>query len=129
MKSKIVNDGEFTIVEFSGYLDFEAANPACDTISKIYKENNSAKVIINLRSLNFVGSSGISSFVKSLRDFNHREVKPSYYGVRPEFLKMFRLFEDAEPFHVVDTAEDAKVCALERYNQWQANTLRSRRNH
>jgi anti-sigma B factor antagonist len=96
-----------TIVELSGYIDFETLRPVTQRIEEIYTSNSNARVVINLRGLNFVGSSGISSFVKTLRVFNRMRMKPSYCGMRNEFRKMFKLFEDQGPFEIFDSEDEA----------------------
>src|SRR5690606_29198784 len=110
-KTRISVQGDFTVVELSGYLDFEAANPIAHTIDGIYKENKQAKVVINMTGLEFVGSSGISSFVKNLRVFNKLKMKPAYCGVKSEFVRLFRVFEEQHPFEVSENLEKARAAA------------------
>jgi anti-sigma B factor antagonist len=81
--------------------------PLTQQLEELYKQNAGARVVINLRGLNFVGSSGISSFVKSLRMFNRMSIKPSYCGMKSEFLRMFRLFEDQGAFDIFENENDA----------------------
>lgn len=128
-KSKIHSTEEFMIVKLSGYLDFGAANPVIQTLKQIYTENKQAKVLIDLAELEFVGSAGVSSFVKMMRHFNTRKVKPSYYGVKSEFVRLFRLFEEAEPFDVNADEHTAREAARTRFDRWQARTLRSKSTH
>lgn len=117
------------MVELQGYMDFETAHSISRSIDEIYRKDKQAKVVINLRGLEFVGSSGISSFVKNMRMFNVLKLKPSYCGVKSEFLRLFRAFEDKDPFEVVETMDEARSSSLARYDEWQAKTLRSRRTH
>lgn len=129
MKTRITTEGDVTVIELSGYLDFETANPIATSIDEIYKNDKQARVVINMTGLQFVGSSGISSFVKNLRVFNKMKMKPSYFGVRSEFMKIFKVFEEEHPFDVSDTLESARMAALARYEAWQIKTLRSKRTH
>jgi len=129
MKTKIIQDEGVTLVELTGYLDFESARPLADSISKLYEADQSVRLVINLQGLEFVGSSGISSFVKAMKFFNAQKVKPSYWGVKAEFQRLFRLFEDAEPFAIFANSEEAKQSALQRYNNWQAMQERSKATH
>lgn len=129
MKSKISQMDDFTVVELSGYLDFENANPIASSLEELYKNNKQAKVVIDLSGLEFVGSSGISNFVKSLRSFNKLRMKPAYCGVKSEFVRLFRAFEESSPFDIWPEMEEAKGSALKRYNDWEAKTLRSKRTH
>ena len=107
MKTQFRNVEGTTIVELSGYIDYETMGPLTQQLEELYKQNSSARVVINLRGLNFVGSSGISSFVKALRMFNRMSSKPSYCGMKNEFLRMFRLFEDQGAFEIFDSENEA----------------------
>ena len=129
MRARIRNEGQFTIVELEGYLNFESALPIQDYINDIYKLNKEARILVDLKSLQFVGSSGVSNFVKGLRVFNRLKMKPFYFGVKPEFIRMFRAFEEDTPFEVHTSKADAFEAALARYNEWQANQERSKATH
>ncbi len=129
MKTAIKNDGEFTILEISGYLDFENCRPIAESIGELYAKNQGSKVLVDLASLEFVGSSGISSFVKSLKIFNKMKIKPVYFGVKSEFIKLFRLFEGAEPFEITETVDAAKSAALARFQIWQGTRIISKETH
>ncbi len=129
MKTKIVHQGDLTIVELSGYLDFETAHPVAQSIQSLYTTNTGAKVLIDMSGLEFVGSSGIASFVKNLRVFNKLKMKPAYFGVKSEFLKLFRVFEEQQPFEVLDDRDSAATAALLRFEEWQTKALRSKRTH
>jgi anti-anti-sigma factor len=129
MKAKISLEGDFTVVELSGYLDFESARPIEQSIKTIYDSNSDAKVLIDLVNLEFVGSSGVSSFVKGLRVFNSLKMKPFYFGVKSEFLRLFRAFEQDKPFEVLQDKQAAYEAALERYKHWEMTTNRSKRTH
>ena len=129
MKTKIHTEGDVTIVELSGYLDFESANPLQRSIDDLYKTNQQARVVIDLRGLEFVGSSGVSSFVKTLKPFNSLKMKPFYFGVKNEFVRLFRAFEADMPFEVHVDKNAAFEAALQRYNAWQLANPRSKRTH
>lgn len=129
MKTKISRVGEITVVELSGYLDFENANPIAKSIEDLYKIDKQAKVVIDLKGLEFVGSSGISTFVKSLRVFNKMRMKPAYCGMKSEYVRLFRAFEEGSPFEIWNEVEEAKSSAMKRYEEWEMKTLRSKRTH
>lgn len=129
MKASIRAEGDVTIVEMSGYLDFENAKPAADSLEGIYRMNATAKVVVDMSGLEFVGSSGISAFVKGLRCYNKLKVKPSYCGVKAEFMRLFRVFEEEEAFEISDSQQAAKDSAMMHYQQWEMRTQRSKRTH
>ncbi|NCN27486.1 STAS domain-containing protein [bacterium] len=114
MKTRISNAGNCTIVEVSGYLDFETAKPFTQSIEDIYKDDSKVQLIIDLSNLEFVGSSGISNFVKGLRTFNKLNLKPRYCGVKNEFKKLFRLFEENSDFHFCESRSEALKIANQK---------------
>lgn len=98
MKTKVRQNGNQMILELSGYLDFDSSRPIEESLSALYQSEEKPSVVINLRGLEFVGSSGVSNFVKALRPFNTQTIRPRYVGVKSEFLKLFRAFEGQTPF-------------------------------
>jgi anti-anti-sigma regulatory factor len=62
-----------------------------------------------------VGSSGISSFVAMIKDFQSRStVRPSLVGARPEFQRIFKAFADD---HIFDFFDDETRPAASRLDQ------------
>ena len=129
MKTRILPMDDHMVVEVSGYIDFENSRPISESLDEIYKRDENARVVLDFSHLEFVGSSGLSTFVKSLRVFNRMRMKPSYFGVKSEFVRLFRAFEEEQPFEVYDSHQRAKDSALDRYRQWEARTHRSIRTH
>jgi anti-sigma B factor antagonist len=130
MKATIRNEGEVTILELSGYVDYDSTDPLHHSLSQIYKHSEvPPRLVIDLRGLEFVGSSGVSVLVKSLRNFNKMKIKPTYFGVKSEFLKLFKAFEEEDNFEVSDSKENAVKSSLERYTIYQSVTPRSKRTH
>ena len=99
----------YTVIEVEGFLNFESANRLADTFEGYFKGNKEAKILFDLKDLHFVGSSGVSSFVKMLASLNHQHNRPIYCGVRKEFLKLFKAFENDVPFHIIDETDASKV--------------------
>src|ERR1700749_222230 len=99
MQAKIRKDGDITVVELKGRLDFETAEPFRETCNDIL---SNSKVVFNLGELSFVGSSGIGAFVDTLREFTlNSPVAPRFCAVRSEFNKVFQSAEDVT-FKVFD---------------------------
>ncbi len=113
MKTDIKKLGDTIIVSMQGKLDFETAIPLRENLGKISKQNRTdsvpKKIIIDLENLEFVGSSGISSFIQTLREFNATEaIKPRYCNVKNEFQKVIRAFDEEELFEFHDTQDKAR---------------------
>jgi anti-anti-sigma factor len=116
MKATIKQEGELTIIEIKGYLDYESAYPLKDSIHEIYKQNANSKLIFDLKGLEFVGSTGVSSFVKTLKVFNKMRQKPCYYGVKSEFLTLFKAFEEqTNPFTVLNSINQTVKSAFDQH--------------
>jgi len=100
MQAKLRKDGDVTVVDLTGRLDFETSEPFRETIAEML---GNSKVVFNLSGLSFVGSSGISAFVNTLKELSDKApVRPRFCHVRSEFQRVFKstgpdafpLFED-----------------------------------
>jgi len=129
MRTNIKKDGDYTIVELSGFIDVESAEPFAEMVEGTINPKGEQKVIIDMSNLRFVGSTGISNFVKEIRVFNKLRMKPTYIGMKSEFVRIFRLFEDKDPFEITENLEAAKQAAVSRFTDWQATTERSKETH
>jgi len=118
MKTNIKKNGDTVVVSLDGTLDFETAAPFREDLAKIIRGPKNApvktdstpkKIIFNLENLEFVGSSGISSFVQTLKDFNRTsDVKTRYCGVKSEFRQIIKAFDESEAFEFFDNEDRAK---------------------
>jgi anti-sigma B factor antagonist len=110
MQAKIRKDGDITVVELKGHLDFETAEPFRETCHDILANS---KVVFNLNELSFVGSSGIGAFVNTLREFSRNNpVAPRFCAVRSEFKKVFKATDD-DAFKVFEDEKSAVVSFVE----------------
>lgn len=113
MKTSIKKAGDAIVVTMDGKLDFETTIPLRENLSKVIRGNPSdsvpRKIIFNLEKLQFVGSSGISSFVQTLKEFNAQApVKPRYCHVRSEFQRIIKAFDESDQFEFYDTEDRAR---------------------
>lgn len=114
MKTHIKQKGDTVIVTIDGHLDFETHVPFREDLAKLLSDsshNDSVpkKFIFNLENLEFVGSSGISSFVQTLKDFNsNAPMKPKYCHVKSEFRRIIKAFDEEEIFEFYDSEDRAK---------------------
>ena len=113
MKTKIIRTGDTVIVTITGHLSFESQEPLKSNLHRLIDETKTdtvaKKVIFNLEDLEFVGSSGISTFVQTLKDFNAKSpVKPRYCNVKSEFQKVIRAFDDDRLFEFYDDEDRAR---------------------
>ncbi len=113
MKTRIQKTGDTIVVNIDGRLGFDTHLPFQEDLSKLSRIQNSdttpKKIIFNLEKLEFVGSSGISSFVQSLKDFNaHATTKPRYCNVKSEFQKVIKAFDEDQEFQIYDSEDRAR---------------------
>jgi anti-anti-sigma factor len=113
MRTRITKEGDTTIVSMEGHLDFETAEPLRKDLNRLVRTNRTdsvpKKIIFDLENLEFVGSSGISSFVQTLKEFSVRtETKPRYCNVKSEFRRVMKAFDESEIFEFYETAERAR---------------------
>lgn len=113
MKTKIRKFGEdVVIVDMEGFLSFEEHEPLRHKLIELKRGSAAVapkKIIFNLEKLEFVGSSGISSFVQALKEFNSgASVRPRYCNVRSEFKRIFKAFDEENIFEFYDSEERAK---------------------
>ena len=79
------NHNNVLIIHLKGEVDFASAEPFHETcMNKLSKKN----IVFNLKNLSFVGSDGISSFMKTMKDLN-KESKLQFCCVGSEFQKVF----------------------------------------
>lgn len=113
MKTQIKKNGDTVIVSMDGKLDYETHLPLREDLDQIihntHTDSAPTKIIFNLEKLEFVGSSGISAFIQTLRDFNSSSpTRPRYCNVKSEFKKVIKAFDEAELFDFYENEERAK---------------------
>jgi anti-anti-sigma factor len=90
MKAKLSSIDESLVISIDGKIDYETQDAVCDfinsTIERNKRDHAAKEIIVNFKNLEFVGSSGITQFVQSLKQV-HSETHftPKYCGVRSEF--------------------------------------------
>jgi anti-anti-sigma factor len=113
VKTEIKRVGDTVIVSIGGRLDFETAGPLRESLGKLVNQvrTDSAprKIIVNCEELEFVGSSGISAFVQTLKEFNsNAPIRPRYANVKSEFKRVIKAFDDEAIFDFHDNVERAR---------------------
>jgi anti-anti-sigma factor len=113
MKTKIQKQGDTIVVNFHGKLEFNTYLPFRDDLDKLSRSEKGditpKKIIFNFEQLEFVGSSGISSFVQTLKEFNTiSSTKPRYCHVKSEFQKIIKAFDEDQEFQFYETEDRAR---------------------
>ena len=93
-----------------GNLDYEMQDPLRENLEEVLadsqKDSVPKKIIFDMKGLEFVGSSGITNFIQTLKDINDKAiVKPTYTNVKSEFKRMIRAFDDSQGFQIDESDE------------------------
>lgn len=107
MKARIKNQKDSLVISLVGKVDYETQDEVCAVINKALenskKDETARKIVVNLKELEFVGSSGITQFVQHLKTIhNDTDVTPKYCGVRSEFQKIIKAFDEENEFEFFD---------------------------
>ncbi len=104
MKANVHRDANGNIiVHMEGDLNYDHSLPLRNELQNIANANPHAKITINLAAIDFVGASGIGHFVetvKALKEGRRSNVRLS--NVKPEFLKIFKLYSLNEADYVAE---------------------------
>ena len=107
MKAKIKKNEEQIILSLEGKIDYESQDEACAVINKTIERNKSdetpKKILVSMKDLQFVGSAGITQFVEQLKKIHDStDVTPKYIGVKSEFQKIIKAFDEENEFEFFD---------------------------
>ena len=114
MKTEIKKDGDTLVVHMDGYLDFENQIPLRDNLIELANQTTKGtrkprKIIFNLENLEFVGSSGISAFIQTLKEFDAcTHTRPRYCHVKSEFQKLMKAFDETNIFEFFEDEDRAR---------------------
>lgn len=94
MKARLRTDSSGNItVHVEGGIEFETGNPFRKQLGTLLKENPSSSITIDMNRLDFVGSSGISHFVETLRILDQKTKRVYLSNVKSEFRRVFKLYD------------------------------------
>lgn len=107
MKARIKNQGNTIVLYLDGKVDYETQDNVCQVISKTIAKNKTdetpKKIIVSFENLEFVGSTGITQFVNQLKQVHTlNRSTPKYCGVRSEFQKIIKAFDETNEFDFFD---------------------------
>ena len=107
MKAKIKKNDDKIILTLEGKIDYETQDDACAVINRTIEKNKTdetpKKILVSMKDLQFVGSAGITHFVEQLKKIHDdTSVTPKYIGVKSEFQKIIRAFDEEGEFEFFD---------------------------
>ena len=113
MKTQIKKLGDTTVIAVDGKIDYEVQEPFKKNLlqfaQETAKDSTAKKIVFDLEGLEFVGSSGISNFIQTLKDFSTKlPERPRYCNVRSEFKKVMKALDEGQQFEFYDNLDRAK---------------------
>ncbi|NBX75519.1 MAG: anti-sigma factor antagonist [Proteobacteria bacterium] len=97
-------EGNTVIFNLEGHLDFETITQFEHSCRRLLAKDAQPRIVVNMETLRFVGSSGISQFVEVLKTINHRDCRPKLVSVSSEFEKILRALETKRnPFDIFES--------------------------
>ena len=107
MNSKIKKIGDTIVGSVGGKLDYETQEPFKENLKKIATatktDSTPTKVIFDMEGLEFVGSSGITQFIQTLKDFGQNtDQKAHILKASNEFKKVMRAFDEEQTFEFTE---------------------------
>ncbi len=94
------------IVQLKGHLDYASSRPLKETLEDVLHSYSNVQVTLDMAGVSFVGSSGISHYVntlKSLHAISEKTLKLT--NVEEDFKRIFELYGLTETFVSIDSFE------------------------
>jgi anti-anti-sigma factor len=118
MNLRARTEGQVLVVELEGQVDFESTQQFQEACERLISKTKSSKVLFHLGKLKFVGSSGITHFIRVLKEFNSGEVAAKICNVSDDFSKLFKACDTPRtPFAIFDI----EASALESFSKISTN--------
>lgn len=104
MKANVLRDANGNIiVHMQGDLNYDHSLPLRNQLENIANSNPNSEITIDLGAMDFVGSSGICHFVETIKFLKeNRKKNVTLSNVKPEFIKIFRLYSLNEADYVAE---------------------------
>ncbi len=104
MKANVLRDANGNIiVHMQGDLNYDHSAPLRAELQTIANQNPNSSITIDLGAIDFVGSSGICHFVETVKWLKeNRKAQVNLSNVKPEFLRIFKLFSLNEADYVAE---------------------------
>ncbi len=106
LRASVLNQGEITVIALEGKLDFESQDVLRENIITLTRQGK--KVVVDMEGLNFVGSSGITHFIRSLYELQERGLTvPHLCNVKSEFRKIISAYDINREFSIHENRQAA----------------------
>jgi anti-sigma B factor antagonist len=113
MKGRVRQDamGNITI-HMEGGLDYQNSIPLQEELKQISARNPSSQIVLDMHSLDFVGSSGIKYFVEMVRELNFDKDQIRITNVKNEFSRVFQLYDHTFAELIIDEFDNDETFSM-----------------
>jgi anti-sigma B factor antagonist len=104
IQSRILRDANGNIiVQMEGDLNYDIGAPLRSELLKLAEDNPTSSITVDLGGIDFVGASGISHFVETLKILKTKsKYELALSNVKTEFLRVFKLYDLNEQDVLID---------------------------
>ena len=99
--------GETTVIYIDGRLDVNLSNAIEEQLTGIIRDSQVKKVLINLKSVEYMSSSGLSMLVAVTREAQSEEKSISLCELNKAVVKLFEVVELDDLFTIYETEAEA----------------------
>ncbi|MBF0515793.1 MAG: STAS domain-containing protein [Nitrospirae bacterium] len=106
MKVETTVNSNYTVVAIAGEIDMYSSPQLRDTLLQLVK-NKTATVIVNLKDVKYIDSSGIATFVEALKKMLSYKGKLKMAQVPDRLMEIFNFSKLDKVFEIFGKIEDA----------------------
>lgn len=112
MNTRVKKNGQTITIQINGSIDHDAQIPFRNGLNTLYdrshRDSTPKRFIFDLSGLQFVGSTGLSAFVQTLKDFSQRtENNMAFCSAGSEFRKFIAAYDENQIFQFYENEAQA----------------------
>ena len=107
MQISVRQAGEAHVIDVTGDIDLYNSPEARKAILETLRDKKAQRVIVNLKNVRYIDSSGVASLVEGLKVSRTLNVKFILYGLSPAAREVLELSRLIKVFDVCENEEDA----------------------
>ena len=112
-------------VHMKGVLDYDNSTPFRQELESLIGKNPHSTITLDMDCVDFVGSSGIVHFVETLKILNGPKEQLRLSNVKPEFLRIFKLYNLNTLDRLIEKFDDDDTEILNQRGLHRRNTFQN----
>jgi len=112
MKLNVKENQEIQVIEVSGEIDFNTSRDLRDKFQE-FVEKKCSKLLVNLKKVSYIDSSGLATFVEALQKMGRMGGKLILVGLTPAVRGVFEIAK----LDTIFTLEDSEERAISSLNR------------